>query len=50
MEMTYIKRLDALVEAGLDALGHQTAAAAGAEVVLYALLAEAVFLGIANGG
>lgn len=42
--MFYIERLDALVEARFDALGHQAAAAAGAEVVLDALFAEAVFL------
>jgi len=44
LEHAHVERLDALVEARLDALGHEAAAAASAEVVLHALLAEAVFL------
>lgn len=40
----HIERLDPLVEPRLDALRHQAAPATPAEVVLHALLAEAVFL------
>lgn len=41
---TYIQSLDSFVEAGLDALGHETAPAAAAKVVLNALFPEAVLL------
>ena len=41
---TYVERFDTLIEAWFDTFSHQTAAAAAAEVMLYSLFSEAVFL------
>lgn len=49
-EKTYVQSLNPFIEARLDALGHQAAAAVAAEVVLDAAFAEAVFLWMAGWG
>ncbi|KAF2626400.1 hypothetical protein BU25DRAFT_97678 [Macroventuria anomochaeta] len=44
VQHTHVQRLDSLIEARLDTLGHQTGSAVIAEVVLHSAFAECIFL------